>query len=202
MTVLPRDFYSRDTQLVARELLGTRLVRKDGRNRMSGMIFETEAYLGADDSASHAHRGPTPRNAVMFGPAGFAYVYLVYGMHYMLNLVTETEGCPGAVLIRALVPLEGESRMIARRRQGIELTNGPAKLCRAMDIDKSFYGWDLTRGRKLWLEPHHAVAPEDICSGPRVGIAYASAADREASLRFWINSEQARLGAKWRAPAR
>jgi DNA-3-methyladenine glycosylase len=201
LTVLQRDFYSRETQLVARELLGTRLVREDGRSRMSGMILETEAYLGTDDSASHAHRGPTPRNAVMFGPGGFAYVYLVYGMHYMLNLVTETEGCPGAVLIRALLPLEGESRMIARRKiQGKGLTNGPAKLCGAMDIDKSFYGWDLTQGRRLWVEPQHVVAPEDIWSGPRVGIAYASAADREASLRFWINSEKARLGARRRAP--
>jgi DNA-3-methyladenine glycosylase len=201
LTVLQREFYSRDTQLVARELLGTRLVRRIGRSRMSGMILETEAYLGADDSASHAHRGPTPRNAVMFGPAGFAYVYFVYGMHYMLNLVTETAGRPGAVLIRALVPLEGESRMIARRRiQGKQLTNGPAKLCQAMDIDNSLSGWDLTRGRRLWLELHHLLAPEDICSGPRVGIAYASAADREACLRFWINSAKAGLSAKRRTP--
>jgi DNA-3-methyladenine glycosylase len=202
LTVLPRDFYSRDTQLVARDLLGAKLVRKAGRNRMGGMILETEAYLGVADSASHARRGRTPRNAVMFGPAGVAYIYLVYGMHYMLNLVAETEGCPGAVLIRALLPLEGESRMNSRGRiRGLELTNGPAKLCRAMGIDKSFYGWDLTRGRRLWLETHHVVAPEDICSGPRVGIAYASAADREAPLRFWFNSQQARLGVKWRVPA-
>jgi len=196
LSALPRDFYCRDTRLVARDLLGTKLVRKVGRTRMSGVIIETEAYFGVDDSASHAHRGLTPRNTVMFGPGGFAYVYFVYGMHHMLNVVAETEGCPGAVLLRALLPVEGMSRMIARRgSQGKALTNGPAKLCRALDIDKSFYGWDLARGRGLWLEPCETIAAEDICCGPRVGIAYASAVDRQAPLRFWINPEKARSGA-------
>ncbi|MEQ8216386.1 MAG: DNA-3-methyladenine glycosylase, partial [Smithellaceae bacterium] len=107
MAILNRDFYERDTIEVARALLGKKLVRRINSTELSGMIIETEAYCGRQDSACHAHRGKTPRNAVMFGHAGHAYVYFTYGMHYMLNLVTEKEGNPCAVLIRAVLPLAG-----------------------------------------------------------------------------------------------
>ena len=131
MTILPRTFYAGDTLPVARALLGKKLVRKFRGKELSGIIVETEAYCGEADSACHAHRGKTPRNAVIYGQPGHAYVYFTYGMHYLLNIVTETEGNPGAVLIRAVLPLDGIQEMEARRkRHGDQLTNGPAKLCR------------------------------------------------------------------------
>jgi DNA-3-methyladenine glycosylase len=129
---LGREFYARDTLTVARELLGQRLVRvmEDGQ-RLAGIIVETEAYIGEEDQACHASHGRTPRNAVMYGPAGFAYIYFIYGMYYCLNVVTEQEGFPAAVLIRAIEPTEGIPRMQAYRqgRPLHELTNGPGKLC-------------------------------------------------------------------------
>jgi DNA-3-methyladenine glycosylase len=138
MHVLDRKFYERDTRQVARALLGKKLVRKIGRGELSGMIVETEAYCGQADSACHAHRGKTLRNAVMFGKPGHAYVYFTYGMHFMLNLVTEEEGNPCAVLVRAIEPLTGKKEMEFRRKMaGVQLANGPAKLCQALGIDKS-----------------------------------------------------------------
>jgi len=186
MAFLKQNFFSRDTVTVARELLGTKLVREYNGSILSGMITETEAYLGAGDSACHSARGRTPRNSVMFGPAGVAYVYFVYGMHFMFNIVTEQAGIPCAVLIRGMKPLAGLAQMQALRgRKGSEVANGPAKLCQAMDIDKSLNGWDLTRGRLLWLESHLKIKPDSIKSGPRIGIGYAARKDREAPLRFW-----------------
>ena len=105
MEILKKNFFKKDTLLVARELLGTKLVRHYNGRRMSGMVIETEAYLGADDSASHAFRGKTPRNQIMFGPAGIAYVYFTYGMHHLLNVVTEAQNNPRAVLVRAIMPV-------------------------------------------------------------------------------------------------
>ncbi len=170
--VLPRTFYDRDTVRVARELLGTYLVRQVGHLWIVGRIVETEAYVGLEDKASHASVGKTARNAVMFGPPGFAYVYLIYGMHYCMNVVTEREGYPAAVLIRALEPVEGIEFMRARRRRkrDIELTNGPAKLCQALDIDIRFNGHDLCAGEHLWIHPGILKSTEEIVSGPRVGV--------------------------------
>ncbi len=185
-----RDFYARNTRIVARELLGKKLVRKYRGHVISGFVCETEAYLGASDSASHAFRGKTPRNAVMFGPAGVAYVYFVYGMHYLLNVVTEAEENPCAVLIRALVPFDGLKHMQRRRgRSGKDLTNGPAKLCQALVIDKALNGWDLTAGRKLWLEAQPSIPQRLIKKGPRIGIDYAKPADRRVALRFWVEEK-------------
>ena len=187
MSILRQEFFSRPTATVARELLGAKLVREFNGIELSGMITETEAYLGANDSASHASKGQTSRNSVMFGPAGVAYIYFVYGMHFMLNIVTEPEGNPCAVLIRAINPLAGLEQMEAfRGKKGSDLSNGPAKLCQAMAIDRSLNGWDVTKGRLLWLESHAKVVPESIKSGSRIGIGYAARKDREALLRFWI----------------
>ena len=188
MNILKHHFYTRDTLPVAGALLGKKLVRKHRGNILSGLICETEAYLGPTDSASHAFKGKTPRNAVMFGRAGRAYVYFIYGMHYMLNVVTEAEACPCAILIRAIVPLDGVEHMQCHRgRTGKDLTNGPAKLCRALAIDKSLNQWDLTIGEKLWVEDRPAMPERYIQKGPRIGIDYARPADRRAARRFWIN---------------
>lgn len=185
MTVLDRAFYHRPTLDVARDLLGKKLVRRIGRAELSGVIIETEAYCGTRDSACHAHRGLTPRNTVMFGPPGHAYVYFTYGMHYLLNLVTEDNGNPCAVLIRAIEPLSGLDTMQARRQRPCkELTNGPAKLCQALGIDKSFNGWDVTRKKQLWVEHYQDIPANRIAATPRIGIDYARREDREAHWRF------------------
>ncbi len=181
--VLPRPFYRRDTVQVAQELLGTYLVREVDGRYIVGRIVETEAYVGLDDKASHASVGRTTRNAVMFGPPGFAYVYLIYGMHYCINVVTEEEGYPAAVLIRALEPVAGVEFMRERRgnRPDVELTNGPAKLCQALDIDLRFNGHDLCRGELLWVHPGHLREGEEIVAGPRVGVR----GDRKALTVPW-----------------
>ncbi|MEJ2166882.1 MAG: DNA-3-methyladenine glycosylase [Desulfobacterales bacterium] len=187
MAPLNRTFFRRDTITVARELLGIRLVREFNGTVLSGIITETEAYLGANDSACHASKGQTPRNSVMFSPAGVAYVYFVYGLHFMLNIVTEQEGNPCAVLIRAVEPLTGRVQMEALRgKKGRHLSNGPAKLCQAMAIDRSLNGWDVTQGKLLWFESHGRIISNSIHSGSRIGIDYAAPKDREAPLRFWI----------------
>jgi DNA-3-methyladenine glycosylase len=187
MERLARTFYARDTVQVARGLLGRRLVRRLEGERLSGRIVETEAYVGEADAASHASRGQTARNAVMFGPAGHAYVYFIYGMHYCFNVVTEQEGFGAAVLIRALEPLEGIDAMRRHRhgRDGVELTNGPAKLCYALAIDRDLNGADLVQGDALWIESGEPLPQEDVASGPRVGVR----GDKRALTvpwRFWV----------------
>ena len=190
MKILDRKFYHRDTLRVARELLGKKLMRQVNGFELSGMIAETEVYCGQADSACHAHRGKTPRNAVMFGKPGHAYVYFTYGMHYMLNLVTEEEENPCAVLIRAIEPLAGIEEMEARRKKaGAQLTNGPAKLCQALSIDKSLNGWDVTHGSELWVENYKIIPDSKIITTPRIGIDYAHKKDREALWRFLIKKD-------------
>lgn len=191
MSILDRKFYRCDTLQVARALLGKKLVRQINGLELAGMIVETEAYCGGADSACHAHRGKTPRNAVMFGESGHAYVYFTYGMHYMLNLVTEAAENPCAVLIRAVVPLDEIEEMETRRkRKGAELTNGPAKLCQAFSIDKSLNGCDLTRGKELWVEDYKKIPAKSIIATPRIGIDYAHKKDRDALWRFLIKIEK------------
>ena len=187
MTALKQNFFDRDTLTVARELIGQKVVRKFNDVIISGMIVETEAYIGRDDSACHASGGKTPRNIVMFGPAGVAYIYLVYGMHYMLNVVTESTDNPCAVLLRAIKPIDGRDQMERLRiKHGKDLTNGPAKLCQAMAIDKTLNDWNITRGEKLWFETYRTYSDESICCGPRIGIKYAKLKDRQAPWRFWL----------------
>ncbi len=169
---LGRDFYWRSTLTVARELLGKQLVRVVDDQCISGLIVEVEAYIGEDDAACHAACGRTTRNEAMYGSPGIAYVYFIYGMHHCLNVVTEEEGFPAAVLIRALEPLEGLEIMRCYRpgKPDRELTNGPAKLCQAMAIDKGFNGVDLCTGEGLFIEERPMVAPKEIEASPRIGI--------------------------------
>ena len=153
--ILERDFYERPTLEVAKDLIGKVLVHETGAGRTSGVIVETEAYIGEDDPACHAAPGPTERNAPLYGPPGIAYVYLNYGIHYLVNAVTESEGSPAAVLIRALAPLEGIGLMRRRRARGSsrraaefsedELCRGPGNLTKALAIDVRQNRKDLTR---------------------------------------------------------
>jgi len=164
--ILPREFYNRPTLTVARELLGATLVRTEKGVRIAGMIVETEAYIGESDLGCHAKAGKTPRTEVMYGQAGRAYVYFTYGMHWMLNAVTEVEGFPAAVLIRVDI--------IASRRGNqprTRWTDGPAKLAQALGIDKSFNGVDLySRKSGLWIEDGESISDESVTIGARVGL--------------------------------
>jgi DNA-3-methyladenine glycosylase len=188
MPRLDRDFFARDTLTVARELLGQRLVRIVEGERLSGRVVESEAYVGEADEASHASCGPTARNAAMYGPPGHAYVYLIYGIHHCLNTVTVREGFPAAVLIRALEPLEGLDRMRGLRggRPDRELTDGPGKLCQALDIDLDLNGVDLcANDAVLFLEAGERVEDETVRTGPRVGVRGDEAA-LTAPWRFFV----------------
>lgn len=167
--LLPRSFYDRPTLKVARELIGARLVCVLRGRRLVGIISETEAYIGEKDLACHAKAGRTPRTAVMYGPPGHAYVYFTYGNHWMLNVVTEREGFPAAVLIRAIHPIEGQAVM-SRRRGGRD-TFGPGKLTQAMGITGSENGLDLTKSDPgLWIEAGQSVRNSLVTKGPRVGL--------------------------------
>lgn len=171
---LSREFYNRPALEVATDLLGKVLVRRFERRILSGTIVETEAYVGPHDLACHASKGRTPRTEVMFGPPGFSYVYQVYGFHFCFNVVTEPEGYPAAVLIRALEPLEGTHRMRQFRggeRRDTDLTSGPGKLCQALAIDKRLNGEDLLENR-LWIEDRR-FSSGPIAATARVGINYA-----------------------------
>lgn len=172
LRVLPRKFYARDTVRVAKCLLGKRLVRVKGRSRMEGRIVEVEAYRGLDDPASHAFRGPTPRNAPMFGEPGHAYVYFTYGNHYCLNITTQATGTPGAVLIRAVEPIEGLQAM-RRLRPNVSdpnLTNGPGKLTKALGIDRALNEVDMTKPSPLFVADSDETQFEIVRSA-RVGIS-------------------------------
>jgi DNA-3-methyladenine glycosylase len=165
---LQREFYARPTIAVARDLLGKLVVRRrvDGGGVLVARIVEVEAYLGERDAASHARRGPTPRAAIMFGPPGFLYVYLIYGMHHCMNFVTETDGVAGAVLVRAAEPIAGFG--------GNKPLTGPGKLCAALGITVAHKGHDLTRGSELYVADDGAPPPRRRTS-PRIGVDYAGA---------------------------
>ncbi|OQA47202.1 MAG: 3-methyladenine DNA glycosylase [Chloroflexi bacterium ADurb.Bin325] len=181
---LSRAFYERPTPVVARALLGQRLVRVLAGSRLSGLICETEAYGGPDDESSHAFRR-TPRSAIMYGAAGYAYVYYIYGMHYCLNVVTEPDGRPGAVLIRAIFPQEGVGAMRERRgpRGAARLADGPGKLCRALAIDLAQNGLDLATDAALFIEAGEAAAAAEVRITPRIGVRGGAEA-RERPWRF------------------
>jgi DNA-3-methyladenine glycosylase len=185
-----RSFYQRPTLAVARDVLGARLVRVErGGLRSSGLIVEAEAYIGPDDLGCHARAGRTARNASMWGSAGHAYVYFTYGMHWCLNIVTEADGYPAAVLLRALLPTEGLPRM--RRRRGVagenDLTGGPAKLCQALGIDRHFDGHDLCAPQAtLFLESGPRIADGDVTTGPRVGLESVPEPWRSMPWRFLV----------------
>lgn len=185
--ILRRNFYSRPTDVVAREVLGKVLVRQYKGKLLSGRIVETEAYFGPGDIASHAKNGPTPRSLPMFGLPGKAYVYFTYGMHYLLNLVTEEDGRAGAVLLRALEPLSGLETMKFLRKTKDEkiLTNGPARLTQALAIDLTFNCLDLTEGRELFLVDD-GYKTEVIVSRPRIGVPVAP----DDNFRYYIEGNQ------------
>jgi DNA-3-methyladenine glycosylase len=180
---LSRKFYNRPTLSVARELIGARLVRVLDGKKLAGMITETEAYIGQQDLGCHAKAGLTPRTRVMFGPPGHAYVYFTYGNHWMLNVVTEKEGFPAAVLIRAIQPIEG-AQVMSARREGRD-TFGPGKLTQAMGITKSENEADITEtGAGLWIEAGQAVPDSAVTIGPRVGLYTVSEPWKSIPWRF------------------
>jgi DNA-3-methyladenine glycosylase len=169
MNILLKGFYSRPTLTVARDLLGNHLVRVLDGVRLAGIITEVEAYIGEDDLGCHAKSGKTRRNAAMYGPPGHAYIYFTYGMHWMLNVVTEKEGFPAAILIRSMEAIEGE-QIISTRRGGAD-THGPAKLTQALGIDASLNEAKLYDPfGALWIEAGKPDASFEIISGPRVGL--------------------------------
>lgn len=178
--ILPQKFFARETIVVARELLGKRLVRRlENGRRLAGRIVEVEAYLGVEDPAAHTYGGRrTPRNESMYGEAGYTYVYFVYGIHHCMNVVTQSRDIPEAVLLRALEPLEGF--------ESFSQLNGPGKLCSKMQITREFNATALFEPRSpLFIEDDISIAEEDIAVGRRVGIDYAGDAIHWP-LRFGI----------------
>lgn len=170
--ILNENFYRRDAVTVARELIGCRLVRETDMGRMSGIIVETEAYMGRIDDAAHSYKGKTERVKVLFGEKGRAYVYLIYGMYCCLNVSAGPEGEPECVLIRALEPEDGIKLMEQNRRTGKlrNLCSGPGKLCMALGITREQNGADMTASGELYIETGRAA---DICASKRIGIDYA-----------------------------
>jgi DNA-3-methyladenine glycosylase len=182
MPRLSRGVFGRPAAAVAPELLGKVLVHDEPHGQLRGRIVEVEAYTGQTDPGSHAYRGRTARNAVMFGPPGHVYTYVSYGMHVCMNLVTDPEGVAGAVLVRALEPLAGMEVMAERRghRPLAELCNGPGKLCQAMGITMSDNGADLEAG-PIWVDDDGYV-PAAIDRSARVGLSRG----RDLQLRFYL----------------
>jgi DNA-3-methyladenine glycosylase len=186
---LKRSFYTRPTRQLAQALLGCRLVRRWHGQRLSGLIVETEAYIGETDLACHARAGRTARTAVMYGQPGLAYVYFTYGMHWMLNIVSEVEDFPAAVLIRALEPQEGGELMRQHRPvpNPIDLCRGPAKLTQALRIDQTLNGVDLCNRRgELWIEPGDPLPARSVKRGPRVGLGATPEPWLSKPWRYWV----------------
>ncbi|MBI5928511.1 MAG: DNA-3-methyladenine glycosylase [Chloroflexi bacterium] len=172
-TILNRDFYTRNACVVARELLGARLVRRIDGQQVAGLIVETEAYTGVNDLASHGRLKRTPRNLPMYEKPGHAYVYLTYGMHWLLNVACEPEGHPAAVLLRAIEPIEGLDVMASRRpnRPAKEWTSGPARLTLAIGVDGKQNRVDMTgQEAGLWIEAGSPVEDAKVSTGPRIGL--------------------------------
>lgn len=180
---LGRAFFSRYTPDVAQELLGCLLVRRVEGRTISGRIVEVEAYRGSDDPASHSYRGATKRNSIMFGEAGHVYVYFSYGNHWLLNFTTEGEGQPGAVLVRALEPVEGVEQMARSRgvSEVARLTNGPGKLTKALSIGGSFKGEDLVRSKRLYVLEREE--PVRVRTSARIGISKG----QERQWRYFVD---------------
>jgi len=189
--LLGRSFFHRATLQVARELLGAKLVRDYNGQQIAGIIIETEAYIGKEDLGCHASRGKTPRNEVMFGEAGRAYVYFTYGMHWLLNVVTEEVGFPAAVLIRAIQPIQGVD-LIARTRGNVprtQWTNGPAKLCQALSIDGNFNGCDLcSPSSMLRIERGVTFTDDKVKTSARIGLFSVPQPWKDIPWRFYVST--------------
>jgi DNA-3-methyladenine glycosylase len=175
---LTRKFYTRSTLEVAKDLLGKHIVRKEGNKKLVGKIIETEAYIGPQDKASHSYRGKiTQRNRAEYLTGGHIYIYLVYGMYWQMNVSTSKEGKPECVLIRAIEP----------ENDDISLANGPGKFCRYFKLDRSFYGEDLTKSKRIWLEyPSKKIKTSQILATKRIGIDYAGPYWSHRKWRFLI----------------
>lgn len=190
---LPRSFFSRDTLDVARSLLGKRLICvQDDGTRTGGRILEAEAYVGTIDLGCHARSGMTRRNRSMWGPPGHAYVYFTYGMHWMLNFVTEANDRPAAVLIRSIQPEEGEVliRRSRKNRPRRQWTNGPAKICQALGIGKAFDGMDLCNpDSRLFVEAAPEIPAPAVQTGPRIGLFTVPEPWKSIPWRFQIKPE-------------
>ena len=174
-SILPRSFYDRETEIVAREMLGTILECTTPHGKASGIIVETEAYVGEHDAACHAAAGRTRRTEPLYGRPGISYVYFIYGVHWCFNAVTRAVGLPSAVLVRAIQPLTGERLMRERRGPkdtGVNLSNGPGKLCAALGIDGSLNGLSLQRG-PLVIRAGETVPDDQVTVTPRIGITKA-----------------------------
>lgn len=170
--ILPKEFFNRKTALVAKELLGKSLIRKQGGGITSYTITEVEAYIGPHDLASHSSKGRTTRTEIMYMDPGTIYVYLIYGMHYMLNIVTEEKGYPAAILIR-----------------GIEGVAGPGKVAKQLSIDKRLNGIQLSKKAGVWIEDTgNTLSPKDIQATPRIGVAYAGDIWAHKKLRFILRN--------------
>lgn len=186
--ILPRDFYLRETEIVAREMLGTIIECRTDAGSTSGMIVETEAYIGEHDPACHAAVGRTKRTVPLYGRPGVSYVYFIYGVHWCFNAVTRAEGLPSAVLVRAIQPLSGIELMRERRGpkvQGVNLTNGPGKLCEALGIDGAMNSMSLQK-YPLVIRAGEPVSDAAIEVGPRIGITKAA----DWPLRYVIRGNQ------------
>ena len=184
--ILGLNFFARGSEVVAIELLGCLLVFEESGVRLVGMVVETEAYYGSEDPASHAFRGKTPRNSIMFGQAGFSYVYFNYGSCFLLNVVTRNEGEAGAVLIRAVEPLEGLAVMQQRRKckKKVELTSGPGKLTQAFGIAKIHNGLDVTKGSLRFEENRNLPDILTMRASRRIGISKGE----DLLYRFYIKN--------------
>jgi DNA-3-methyladenine glycosylase len=186
--ILPRSFYDRETETVAREMLGAILECRTDDGIASGIIVETEAYVGEHDPACHAAVGRTRRTEPLYGRPGLSYVYFIYGVHWCFNAVTRGEGLPSAVLVRAIQPVEGVELMRERRGpkvRGVNLTNGPGKLCAALGIDGTMNAQSLQRG-PLVIREGERVSDHQIVEGPRIGITKAA----DWPLRFFIRDNE------------
>ena len=174
---LPREFYERPTLKVAKELLGKVLVRKTTNSTIFTKIVDVEAYVGPKDKACHASKGRTKRTEVLFGQAGFTYVYLIYGMYHLLNIVTEREGYPAAILIRGLEPVEKDDSPTGQTR-----IDGPGRVGRFLELDRTHNGLDTTQGTTIWVEDHGlAISRKQTQALPRIGVDYAG----EWATKLW-----------------
>lgn len=195
MKKLDRNFFTRDALKVSKEVLGKALVHNSLEGLTSGKIVEVEAYIGPNDSASHAYLNrKTPRTKIQYKDGGYAYIYQIYGIHHCFNIVTGKKNTPEVVLIRALEPISGIALMIKRRgmkdtalKKIINLTNGPAKLCKAMGINKNHYGENLCEGRIFIIDINSKINSKDILASPRINIDYAGKA-RKYLWRFYLKN--------------
>jgi DNA-3-methyladenine glycosylase len=174
---LPREFYERPTLKVAKDLLGKVLIKQTPNEIIQTKIIDVEAYVGPKDKACHASKGRTTRTEILFGPAGFTYVYLIYGMYHCLNIVTEREDYPAAILIRGLEIMAKENPTASPTHIG-----GPGRVCRFLEVDRTHNGLDTTLGRALWIEDQGlAVSRKQIQALPRIGVDYAG----EWAKKLW-----------------